>query len=168
MKKFMLGTVAVMLLACFSFSSCSKEERQNAIWSLLENGVELFCSDSTTFLSGVWAYQSGDGKEIDTLWIGKDSTILDHYISIDDTLDIQQSGGYLYYKSFKQVLVQYNHGFNYKTNRDLVDWNITNIYKASKWKIDIMNINQLVLEELDQTSGESLGSITYTFVEDYD
>ena len=164
MKRFFLIPIAALLLVCLSFSSCSKEDRQNAAMSILGDLMEVLTGDSVTYLCGTWAYASMDGKEIDTLWFYPDSTVLNHYISKDDQINIQQSGGYIYYKFAKQVLISYTHGYNYMTKKDLVDWNQTAIYGVKKFKFSIANMNRLTVDELDQTTGEVTGSVSYDYV----
>lgn len=179
MKKFFLLSVAALLLVCLSFNSCgssgqavlsqmnlgSKSERAAAIAQIIEDGLSAYTGDSTHYLAGVWAYTDG-GSVFDTLWFYRDSTVTSHYISKKDTINLLQTGGYIYYPSFKQVLVQYDGAHNYLTKRDMKNWSITNIYNVQKVKLTLLNMNQLSLTELDQTTGENLGSTTYTYVED--
>lgn len=164
MKKVFLFSIASLLLVCLSFSSCSKSERQEAAMTILGDLMEVLTGDSTTYMCGIWAYASLDGKEKDSLWFYADSTVLNHYISVDDDLDIQQSGGYIYYKFAKQAQIVYTHGYNYKTKKDLVDWYQEAIYGVKKFKFTLANMHRLTIDELDQTTGEVTGSTTYDYV----
>ena len=180
MKNYFLLSVASLLLACFSFNSCnssagtaalqqfglgSKSERAAAIAQIIEDGLSAYTADSTHFLAGVWAYTDG-AKTFDTLWFYRDSTVTNHYVSVKDTINMLQTGGYIYYPSFKQALIQYNGAHNYLTKRDVANWSMTNVYSVQKVKMSLLNMNQLTLTELDLNTGENLSSTTYTFVKD--
>lgn len=171
MKRFFLIPIAALLLVCFSFSSCSKEERQNIFGSLLEILLQNATAnnDSATYLSGVWTYS--DGTYIDTFWIYTDSTIMEHIISPKDTLDMQLSGGYLYYPSFKQVLVMWNNAYDYDSKKSFA-FNEKHIYNAKVLNIPAITIrdsvstpavHKLTLEDLNTETGESLGSTIYEY-----
>lgn len=179
MKKIYLLPVAAMLAICAIFNSCgsvgqaaltqfgldSKSARASAIATIIEDGLSAITGDSTSFLAGVWAYT--DGVSVyDTMWFYRDSTVTSHYINKKETIDILQTGGYLYYPSFKQALVQYNGAHNYLTKKDIPNWSMTYIYNVSKMKMTLLNVNQLTLVELDQTTGEQLSSTTYTYLKD--
>jgi len=144
-------------------SSIDKEQRAAIIATIIEDGLGAISTDSNSFLAGTWAYTDNNGT-FDTLWISTDSVITNHYK--DKEIDLIQTGGYLYYSSYKQALVQYNGAHNYKTGKDLENWSQTLIYAVSKTKMSLLNMNQLTMTELDQTTGESLGSTTYTWVSD--
>lgn len=175
MKKLLLLPISVFLLVSFSMSlsSCSKEDRQNLFGSILEILLHnaTASNDSISYMSGIWAYSSTDGKEIDTFWIYTDSTIMEHYISVDDTLDIQLSGGYLYYPSFKQMLVQWNNGYNFATKRpfEFSEQHIYNVKIIDLPSIPIGGYNSpefhtLSLDDLDTETGDVLSSASYTYV----
>lgn len=180
MKKFFLLSVAAALLACLSFNSCGsssgtavleqmglshKSERAAAIAQIIEDGLSAVTGDSTHYLAGVWAYTDGS-TVCDTIWFYRDSTVTSHYVNTKEKINLLQTGGYIYYPSFKQVLVQYNGAHNYLTKKDMSNWSMTNIYQVSKFKMTVLNMNQLSLTELDQNTGENLGSTTYTWVKD--
>jgi len=167
-KLFYFVAIAFAFCAGASLSSCDKESRTEIIGNLIDNGLEYLSRDSTTWLAGTWATAS-DGY-IDTLWIGTDSVFSSHTIMVDATtdtdIDLYRTGGYLYYMSFGQTLVNYSYAYNFKTKQGM-NWSETLIYNTSKFKVNVTadyGINNLTLEELDQTTGESLGSSTYTFV----
>lgn len=180
MKKFFLLPAAALLFVAASFHSCgtsagtaalsqfgldSKSGRVAAIATIIEDGLSAMTGDSTSFMAGVWTYTDGS-TVFDTLWFYRDSTVTSHYISVKDTIDLLQTGGYLYYPSYKQALVQYNGAHNYLTKRDIPNWSMTYIYNVSKMKMSLLNVNQLTLVELDQTTGEQLSSTTYTYLKD--
>lgn len=134
---------------------------------MIERYIAAKTCDSTEFMAGVWAYQSNDGDEIDTFWFYRDSTVMEHYISKSDTLDVQYSGGYLYYKTFKQAIVQFNNVYNYKTNRNIEGYSEYHIFEVSNpaW-MQALGVNQLTMTDLDTETGEPLSSIAYSYVED--
>lgn len=163
-------SLALALFTGVSLSSCDKDTRSEILGNLIDDGLDYLSRDSTTWLAGTWA--ASEGGLIDTLWIGKDSTFSSHTIMIDketDTdIDLFRTGGYLYYMSFGQVLVNYSYAYNFKTEKPL-EWDEIIIYNAKKFKITVSadyKINNLTLEELDQVSGESLGTTTYSYVSD--
>lgn len=174
MKK-ILFVLALGIVVCagVSISSCKelekvagsidKEQRVDLITTIIADGLSAISTDSNSFMAGTWAYTDGNGT-FDTLWISRDSVITNHYK--DKEIDLLQTGGYLYYASYKQALVQYNGAHNYKTGKDLANWSQTLIYAVSKTKLSLLNMNQLTMTELDQTTGENLGSTTYTWVSD--
>jgi len=205
MKKFLLGSIAAMLLACFStsFQSCNEDtkkwienlgslfsqyfgndttsqyykilgndsisNKENFLADMIEKYIAAKTCDSTEFMAGVWTYQSGSGDsiEIDTFWFYRDSTVLEHFISTADSIDVQYSGGYLYYKSFKQAIVQFNSVFNYNTGRNIDGYTEYHIFEVSNpaW-MQALGVNQLTMNDLDTETGELLSSCTYTYVED--
>lgn len=171
MKKILFVIVgAICVCAGFSISSCKeldkivdREKRVDIITSIIADGLSAMSTDSNTYLSGTWAYTDGS-KTFDTLWISGDSVISNHFK--DDEIDLYQTGGYLYYASYKQALVQYNAAYNFKTKKDVPSWSQTLIYAISKTKVSLLNMHQLTFSELDQQTGEVLGSTTYTWVSD--
>ncbi len=210
MKKFLLGSIAAMLLTCisFNFSSCNEDTVKNIlavlndsnyvsildrflskdstnkgnIWDVInggkdtsnikgkflagviENIISRTTEDSSEYVLGVWAYASSDLTEIDTLWFYNDSTILEHYISTEDTLDIQYSGGYLYYSSFNQMIVQINSVYNYYTKRSF-DYDEYHIYGVKKpFFPAIFGSTMLTMTDLNTETGEVISEISYTYV----
>lgn len=174
MKKF-IYSIAVLAGVCLAInlSSCKelekvansidKEQRADIIGVLLADGLSAMSGDSLSFLAGTWVFTDGQNT-FDTLWIATDSTITNHFKN--DEVDLLQTGGYLYYQSYKQALVQYNSAYNYKTKKEVQGWSNTLIYNVSKTKFTLLNMNQLTLMELDQETGESLGSTAYTLLND--
>lgn len=133
---------------------------------IIENIISRTTEDSTEYVPGIWAYSSQDGKEIDTIWLYRDSTMLEHYISLDDTLDVQYSGGYIYYASFEQMIVQVNSVYNYYTKRS-IDYNEFHIYGAKKpFFMEMLGMKTLILDDLDTQTGEIISSISYNYVSD--
>ena len=179
MKKISFILIASFLLTCLAFQGCgasgeaalsqfglgSKSERAAALAQIIEDGLSAYTGDTTCYLAGVWAYNDGTSVA-DTLWFYRDSTVTSHYVNKKESINLLQTGGYLYYPSFKQVLIQYNGAHNYLTKKDMPNWSMTNIYNVSKVKLSLLNMNQLSLTELDQNTGEAISSTTYTFVKD--
>lgn len=176
MKKILYSLLAFAgTCLAFNFSACKelekvvssldKEQRADIIGALLADGINAMSGDSLSFLAGTWVFNDGNNT-FDTLWISTDSTITNHFKN--EEVDLLQTGGYLYYRSFKQVLVQYNSAFNFKTKKEVSNWSNTIIYNANKTKFTLLNMNQLTLTELDQQTGESLGSTAYTLLNDSD
>lgn len=178
MKNYILLSVAALLTACFSLSGCSsaiqsaalkqfgldsKKARVDLILSLLADGYAAVNADSTEYLVGTWAFSDGQGT-FDTLWFYNDSTVTSHFVSKKDTIDLLQTGGFLYYSSYKQALVQYNGAHNYLTHKDIPNWSMTYIYDVSKMRLSALGINQLTLTELNQTTGEAQSQTTYKSV----
>ncbi|MBQ0057883.1 MAG: hypothetical protein KBT20_09525 [Bacteroidales bacterium] len=173
MKKLLIPIAAfivICLTGCGStgtavlqqFGLDSKAARADFITSLIGDGFEALVADSTSFLVGTWTFTDNEGT-YDTLWFYSDSTVTNHFVSKKDTINLLQTGGYLYYSSYKQALVQYNGAHNYLTRRDIPEWNFTYIYGVSKFKVSALGLNQLTMSELDQTTGEVLSQTTYTY-----
>ncbi|MBP5763580.1 MAG: hypothetical protein J6W47_00545 [Bacteroidales bacterium] len=174
MKKLLILPIAAFTAVCFVLSSCSssvlgaaglshKSERQAAIATIIADGLSAFTGDSTLYLTGCWAFTDHKGT-FDTVWFYSDSTITSHFVSKADTIDLLQTGGYLYYSSYKQALVQYNGAHNYLTKRDIPNWSMTYMYAVSKMKLSLLGMNQLTLSELDQTTGDVKSQTTYSYV----
>lgn len=172
MKRFFLIPLAAVLLTCFSFSSCTKEARQQLFGSLLEYLLHNATAnnDSASYLSGIWV--DTDGTYADTFWIYTDSTILEHIVSPKDTLDMQLSGGYLYYPSYKQVLVMWNSAYDYDSKRNF-PFSEKHIYNVKvlnippimiKDSIGTPAIHTMSLDDLDTETGELMSSSSYTYV----
>ena len=215
MKKFLLGSIAAMLLACFatSFQSCNEDTlqkilsvlsdstyssildqflnrkdsaNQGNIWNtilgkgddsetkgeyiagFIEQILSQATKDTNEYVLGTWAYSSTDGSEIDTIWFYQDSTMLEHYISTEDTLDIQYSGGYIYYASYEQMIVQINSVYNYFTKKSF-DYDEYHIYGVKKpvW-MSIIGNTTLVMTDLDTETGETISEVSYNYVGDVD
>ncbi|MBR0037550.1 MAG: hypothetical protein IJP70_07905 [Bacteroidales bacterium] len=177
MKKIILFPIAALAAVCFILSSCGTNEnaiagltnlkhksgRQEAIATIIADGLSAITGDSTLYLTGCWAYTDNAGT-YDTLWFYPDSTITSHFVSKKDTINLLQTGGYLYYSSYKQALVQYNGAHNYLTKKDLANWSMTYIYGVKKFKSSLLNINSLTFSELDQKTGEVISQTTYSYV----
>ena len=146
--------------------SLKDNDKYGYLADMIERYIAAKTSDSTEYLAGVWAYQSTDGTELDTFWFFRDSTVLEHYISTEDTLDVQYSGGYLYYSSYDQMIVQFNSVYNYLTKRNF-DYSEYHIYGVSKpaWQA-ALGMTTLTLTDLDTETGETISQISYTYVED--
>lgn len=171
MKRFFLIPIAALLLFCLSMNSCTKEARQ----ALLGNFLEILLhnatanNDSANYLCGIWV--DTDGKYVDTLWIYNDSTILEHVISPKDDLNMQLSGGYLYYPSFKQLLVQWNSAYDYATQKSF-PFNEKHIYNVKvinippimiKDSIGTPAIHTMSLEDLDTETGELIDASSFNY-----
>lgn len=178
MKKYLFIAVGSLLAVCLGFSSCgsagtaaaldqlglgSKQARADLITSLLADGFAAIAADSTEYLVGTWAFSDGAGT-FDTIWFYNDSTVTSHFVSKKDTINLLQTGGFLYYSSYKQALVQYNGAHNYLTGKDIPNWSMTYIYGVSKMKVSALKMNQLTLSELNQQTGDVMSQTTYTFV----
>lgn len=179
MKKYLYLSAGAILTGCIAFSSCGspaqtqaalnqfglghKQQRVDLITSLLADGYAAIAADSTEYLVGTWAFSDGAGT-YDTLWFYNDSTVTSHFVSKKDTINLLQTGGFLYYSSYKQALVQYNGAHNFLTGKDIPNWSMTYIYGVAKMKVSALKMNQLTLTELNQQTGDPISQTTYTYV----
>ena len=170
-KKILLPIVAICGLSMSaSFQSCetlgqlggemTAEQRQQLIGGLIFDGLNSLAGggDSLTALAGVWV-AAGQGVQ-DTVVFTTNGQFQQHYAS--DSLNYVEKGTYVYYKSFRQVLVETNFLYNCLTRKQ-VKWEQKYIYKVSA------GINNLTLEQLDNdptsaTYGQSLGATQYSAV----
>ena len=113
-KKILLPIVAICGLSMSaSFQSCetlgqlggemTAEQRQQLIGGLIFDGLNSLAGggDILTALAGVWV-AAGQGVQ-DTVVFTTNGQFQQHYAS--DSLNYVEKGTYVYYKSFRQVLV---------------------------------------------------------------
>ena len=175
-KKILLPIVAMCGLSMSaSFQSCetlgqlggnmTEEQRQQLISGLLIDGMTTLTrgGDSISALAGAWV-AAGDGVN-DTVIFTSDGQYMQHYAS--DSLDYVEKGTYVYYISFRQVLVDANALYNCLTRKQ-VKWEQRYIYNAKLMNLsNTAGINTLTLEQLDNdpssaTYGQVVGATQYS------
>ena len=175
-KKILLPIVAMCGLSMSaSFQSCetlgqlggemTAEQRQQLISGLLIDGMTTLSrgGDSISALAGAWV-AAGDGVK-DTVIFTSDGQYMQHYAS--DSLDYVEKGTYVYYISFRQVLVDANALYNCLTRKQ-VKWEQRYIYNAKLMNLsNTAGINTLTLEQLDNdpssaTYGQVVGATQYS------
>ena len=158
-KKILLPIVAICGLSMSaSFQSCetlgqlggemTPEQRQQLIGGLIFDGLNSLAGggDSLTALAGVWV-AAGQGVQ-DTVVFTTNGQFQQHYAS--DSLNYVEKGTYVYYKSFRQVLVETNFLYNCLTRKQV------------KWEQKY--IEQLDNDPTSATYGQSLGATQYSAV----
>lgn len=175
-KKILLPIVAICGLSMSaSFQSCetlgqlggemTAEQRQQLISGLLIDGMTTLTrgGDSISALAGAWV-AAGNGVN-DTVIFTSDGQYMQHYAS--DSLDYVEKGTYVYYISFRQVLVDANALYNCLTRKQ-VKWEQRYIYNAKLMNLsNTAGINTLTLEQLDNdpssaTYGQVVGATQYS------
>ena len=175
-KKILLPLVAMCGLSMSaSFQSCetlgqlggnmTDEQRQQLISGLLIDGMTTLTrgGDSISALAGAWV-AAGNGVN-DTVIFTSDGQYMQHYAS--DSLDYVEKGTYVYYISFRQVLVDANALYNCLTRKQ-VKWEQRYIYNAKLMNLsNTAGINTLTLEQLDNdpssaTYGQVVGATQYS------
>lgn len=174
-KKILLPIVACCALSMgASFQSCETlsqlggnmdaETRQRLLQGLVIDGISTLSGggDSLTALAGVWV-AAGQGVA-DTVVFTTDGQYQQHYAS--DSLNYVEKGTYVYYKSFRQVLINANALYNCLT-RQQVKWEQKYVYNVQKLNLsNTVGMNTLTLEQLDNdpqsaTYGQSMGATQY-------
>ena len=177
-KRILLPIAAFCCLSMSaSFQSCetlgqlggemTAEQRQQLLGGLIFDGLNTLSGggDSLTALAGVWV-ASGNGVN-DTVVFTTNGQYQQHYAS--DSLNYVEKGTYVYYKSFRQVLVNANSLYNCLTRKQ-VKWEQKYVYNAKMLNLsNTTGINTLTLEQLDNdpsssTYGQSLGATQYNAV----
>ena len=177
-KRILLPIAAFCCLSMSaSFQSCETlgqlggemdaETRQRLLSGLIIDGMTNLTrgGDSLTALAGVWV-AAGNGVN-DTVVFTSDGQYQQHYAS--DSLNYIEKGTYVYYKSFRQVLVEANSLYNCLTRKQ-VKWEQKYVYNAKMLNLsNTTGINTLTLEQLDNdpsssTYGQSLGATQYSAV----
>ena len=177
-KKILLPIAAFCCLSMSaSFQSCETlgqlggemdaETRQRLLSGLIIDGMTNLTrgGDSLTALAGVWV-AAGNGVN-DTVVFTSDGQYQQHYAS--DSLNYVEKGTYVYYISFRQVLVNATSLYNCLTRKQ-VKWEQKYVYNAKMLNLsNTTGINTLTLEQLDNdpsssTYGQSLGATQYSAV----
>ena len=177
-KRILLPIAAFCCLSMSaSFQSCETlgqlggemdaETRQRLISGLIIDGMTNLTrgGDSLTALAGVWV-AAGNGVN-DTVVFTSDGQYQQHYAS--DSLNYVEKGTYVYYISFRQVLVNATSLYNCLTRKQ-VKWEQKYVYNAKMLNLsNTTGINTLTLEQLDNdpsssTYGQSLGATQYNAV----